>query len=57
MGGWGRGGHEIENTAKAQIQLGLQAAWVNLAKNTRKQAELGVPPSKSKFSGPDENVL
>ena len=32
-GGLGvRGGVEIEYTAKAQLQLGLQAAWLSLAK-------------------------
>ena len=27
----GVGGYEIEYTAKAQLQLGLQAAWLSLA--------------------------
>ena len=30
---------------------------LNLAKRAAKQAELGVPHSKSKLGGPDQNVL
>ena len=36
------------------VHLSYTTTIVN---KNRKQAELGVPHSKSKFSGPDQNVL